>query len=429
MANYSDSTKALFARSENKEIRKRAGFSTDKSPDYYGDSSEEVPVAKFKNQPGYLFMDLTSTSVIGMFGGSGAGKTTADVSILGRAFKQGRIPINFADTDLQFTNFDNNGGVSKKLKDQMGFYEGEERFEIEQKTLMPKYLYNKLEKKPTNVEVFTLGFSDINESEVKFLLGQGLDTNQKESLQTVLNNVGFNSLSDSARPFDLLRDALEESETIHHSVKNKLKRNIDNLDDGELISNRYRKDITGFVKKGMGFSMGLKNFQFKLDESEYYKMEFYAKRIFTLIIKEKLEGDLDRPLFGVLPEAHHLMPRGGDSILADILKRNFTFYKRRTDFPFILDSQEPSNLPSDIMRELNHVFIGCDEHGKPLDKNEFKKILDAMSVVANPQRDNSRWISRLQELNHREFLYINGSMSDPSEGVVVEFLAPPVSNP
>ena len=35
MADYSDSTKALFARSENKEIRKRAGFNTDKSPDYY----------------------------------------------------------------------------------------------------------------------------------------------------------------------------------------------------------------------------------------------------------------------------------------------------------------------------------------------------------------------------------------------------------
>lgn len=424
MVDYSESTKYVFSKSRNKELRRKGLQEKRDPPEYYSDSSEKVPVARYRDKPGYLKLDINSTSVIGTFGGSGSGKTTADTAMAGRTFKQGRIPVNLADTDLHFTNFDNNGGVSKRLRKRMGFYPGEERFEIPQTTLLPRYLYNQLSNPPSNVEYFALGFQDVSESELKFLLSKGLDRNQKMSMQVVLDNVTV----DDSLTFGMLRDVIDDTEEIHHATGKKLKRNINSLEESELISGRYRKDVVSIVESGEALSLGMKGFS-RLSPTDYYKMEFYAKKVAKLLIDARVDGDLDKPLFGMLPEAHHLMPRGGDSILADLVKRIFTFYKRRADFPMVLDTQEPSNLPPDVLRELNHVFVGCDEHGKPLSKHEFKKVLDAMSVVANPQKDNRRWLNRLQELSHREFLYINGSMSSPYEAEVVEFLAPPVSNP
>jgi hypothetical protein len=123
------------------------------------------------------------------------------------------------------------------------------------------------------------------------------------------------------------------------------------------------------------------------------------------------------------------MPRGEDSLLANYVKRVATYHQRRTDTPIILDSQNPSQIPENILEEVNSVFIGCDESGKSLAKSEWSDVLKKMNVVANPQRDNRRWMKKIQKLNHRDFLYISADMTDPSDAPIVRFLAPLTSNP
>lgn len=428
MAEYSRSTKSLFTRSSNEKLRNRGYEDQVSTPEYFADKNEPVPVATKRDQGGYLRLEINSTTVIGMFGPSGAGKTTGDMAIVSRAANRGRIPVNLADTDLHTTNLDNNGGVSQSLADSMGLFPGEEPREIKQKTLLPKYLYNKLRNPPTNVEKFTLGFSDLNKSELKFLLSQGLDQNQEMSMEAVLEEVGMDKLVDSGDPYGLLREKADENEEIHHATADKLKRNIRVLENNEIISSRYKKDVVDLVDEGYALGLGMKGFS-RLSPSDYYLMEFYAKKCMELIIDSKTDGGLETGFFGVFPEAHHLMPNGDDSILADLVKRNFTFYQRRSDFPTVLDTQLPSQVSKKVLEEVNHVFIGCDRNGKSLPKNEWKKALNVLGVIANPQRDNRRWMRRIQSLNHREFLYVNARMSDPSDAPVVEFLAPLTSNP
>jgi hypothetical protein len=426
MAEYSDSTKALFARSNNTELRDRGYKEESKTPEYIEDSSEPVPVAKYRDRPGFLKIPVHSTSVFGVFGGSGAGKTTADMSIATRCFNRGRIPANFADTDLHTTNLDNHGGVSKKLIEAMRLYKGEEPTEIAQKTVLPKYLWNKLskERRPSNVDKFSLGFQDINDSELKFLLGQGLDSNQKQAMQNVLDKVSVDENLD----FDDLRNAVDGNDDLHHTTGNKLKRNINNLENSEVISNRYRKDIVNIVNQGNSLGVGMRGFN-GLSPSDYYLMEFLAKKCFEKIIDARKSGELDQSIFSIFPEAHHLMPRGEDSLLANYVKSVATYHQRRTDTPIILDSQNPSQIPENILEEVNSVFIGCDESGKSLAKSEWSDVLKKMNVVANPQRDNRRWMKKIQKLNHRDFLYISADMTDPDDAPIVRFLAPLTSNP
>jgi len=428
MAEYSDSTKSLFARSKNRELQSRGRKEVDKTPEYVKDVNEPVPVASYRDRPGYLKVPVNSTSVFGLFGPSGSGKTTGAGTIFTRCYSRDRLPVNFADTDLHTTNLDNHGGVSKDLIDAMGFYEGETRTEIPQKTVLPKYLLNKMQdrNKPTNVEPFSLGFQDVNESELKFLLGQGLDKNQKQAMQTVLDKVTV----DEDLTFDDLKGAAEADDDIHHSTAKKLKRNIKVLEDSEVISSRYRMDVVEVVREGNAFGLGMKGFS-RLSPDDYYLMEFMAKKCMEMIIDYNLEQpESERiPLFSIFPEAHHLMPKGEDSILADLVKRNYTFYQRRSDFPGILDSQLPSQISEQLLEEVNHVFIGCDKNDKSLPSSEWKKVLKLMNVVANPQKDNRRWMQKIQTLGHRDFLYVNGSMTDPNDAPIVRFLAPRTSNP
>jgi hypothetical protein len=426
MAEYSDSTKSLFARSKNRELQSRGRTEEVSDPEYFNDVNEPIPVAKYRDRPGYLRIEVNTTSVFGIFGGSGSGKTTADMTIATRCFNRGRIPANFADTDLHTTNLDNHGGVSKKLIEKMGLYNGEEPTEIPQKTVLPKYLWNKLSenRRPSNVEKFSLGFQDINDSELKFLLGQGLDSNQMQAMQTVIDNVDV----DGSLTFDDLKNAAENAEDIHHSTAKKLKRNIKNLESSEVISNRYQKDIVKIVKDGNSLGIGMRGFN-GLSPSDYYLMEFLAKKCFEKIVDARKSGELDQSIFSIFPEAHHLMPRGEDSLLADYVKRVATYHQRRTDTPMILDSQNPSQIPENILEEVNSVFIGCDESGKSLAKSEWSDVLKKMNVVANPQKDNRRWMKKIQTLNHRDFLYISADMTDPNDAPVVRFLSPLTSNP
>lgn len=129
------------------------------------------------------------------------------------------------------------------------------------------------------------------------------------------------------------------------------------------------------------------------------------------------------------------MPAGESTLLAKKLKRNFTFHKRRTDFPFMLDSQSPYQLPGrdddkNILGELNYVFIGREEEGKTLEPKGFLKILKSMNIISNVNSSRANnWLERIKDVGWREFLLIRPGMSNPREAPIVKFLSPLVSNP
>jgi len=426
MGSLSDSTKHLFRHSNNQGVKELGEEEEEEVSEYIRDESNPIPIAMDKETGEYVFIDVNSTTVIGMFGPSGSGKTTGDMSIASRCYRRNRLPVNLADTDLHTTNLDNHGGVSKYLQEVMGLYPGESPLEIPQKTVMPKYMMNKLAErsKPSNVESFSLGFQDINQSELKFLLSQGLDKNQRQAMESVLNDASI----DGDLSFKRLKGLVDENDEIHGTTGNKLKRNIQNLKDTEIITPRYRMDIVKEVQKGKAFGLGMRGFG-RLSPDDYYLMEFLAKKCFDSLIDARMDGELSFPLMAIFPEAHHLMPRDADSILSDKVKRLFTFDQRRADIPAILDTQNPTQLEDSILQELNHVFIGCDKNGKSLAAGEWKKVLKLLNVVSNPQRDNKRWMSVIQDLDHRDFLYVTPRMSDPSDARVIRFLAPLTSNP
>lgn len=431
MVDYSDSTRFVFSQSENRELQDRGKDTAIGKPNYLKDSSKPVPIAEYRDKPGFLEIEVNPTTVVLNTGPSGSGKTTGDMSIVTRQYNQGRVPVNLADTDLHTTNLDNHGGVSKELIEAMGLYKGESRREIPQTTVLPKYLWNQMHEdmKPSTgkngkVKLFSLGFGDVTESELKFLLGQGLDKNQKQAMQSVIDNVSV----ESGLSFDDLRDACDNNEDVHHSTARKLKRNINVLDDSEVISARYERDLVDDVEDGKALGLGMKGFSL-LDPDDYYLMEFVAKKVFEKLVNARKNGELSRPLFSVFPEAHHLMPRDGDSLLADYVKRVATYHQRRSDIPMVWDTQSPSQLPRNLLEEVNHFFVGCDRNGKSLAKSEWSKVLRLMNVVSNPQRENRLWMEKIQTLGHREFLYVNPRMSSVSEAPVVEFLAPLTSNP
>lgn len=428
------STEWILSDSDSDAARAIVG-KQDTGPNY----SNGIPVARYKNKPGYLKLEIKPVTVIGLFGPSGSGKTTGMNTIASRAYDSGRGLVNLADTDLQFNNYKNNGGVAQSLVEAMGLYDGEQPHEISAKTLIPKFLYDELLSHemitaPSFAETFSFGFHQVSKSELKSLLIRGLDRKQKQKMQNLLDRVEVNQ----DLTFDRLRTVLEEEMDIHENAKQPLLTNINNLENSNLISSRQSgetKDIIRYLNDGYIIGIGLKDMNLILSENDMWMAEFYARKVLEIIINARLNGELDIPLLGVLPEAHHLMPAGGGSELANKLKRNFTFYKRRTDFPFLLDTQSPYQLPGrddekDILGELDHVFIGRGEEGKTLDPKGLMKILKSMNIISNTQSSRAAaWQERVKDVQWREFLYVRPGMRSPSDAPVVEFLAPLVSNP
>jgi hypothetical protein len=255
-----------------------------------------------------------------------------------------------------------------------------------------------------------------------------MDRKQKMQLEGVVQQTSMEELGEKDSPFEYLKRLVEEDEKIHANAEPSFKGNIDVLKKREIISNRYRKDIPRFVDEGYALSLGMKGFG-RLEKDDYYLMEFYAKKFTKKLIDAKRNNRVDSSLIGVLPEAHHLMPAGGDSDFSDLVKRSLTFWQRRSDFPMIFDTQNPSQLPKKILDEINAVFIGCSRNGKSLAKSEWTTVLNKLNVVSSHQGEYQDWSRKIQGLSHRDFLYVSPRMSGVSDAEVVRFLAPLTSNP
>lgn len=420
---FSDSTQKIFRGSSNTATSSLVDEETMEA-----DYSNGIPVAKYVNKNGFLYLDIDSTTRIGLFGSSGSGKTTGAKSIMVRERdRTGRELYNGADVGNEFQYLDYKGGASKELVEKMGLAPNENPHPVKKKIFMPKFLTEYYNRVPSYVEVFSLGFQDVEESDFKFLMSQGLNQKQIQILELALDRVEFKSTS-----FSELEAVLDELD-VHTQAVKPVKRQLRAVESKGIISNRFQKDVLGFLEDGYAVSLGLENSS-KLGRSDLYKAEFYAAVMFRRLKERVLEGGLSEGKFVFFGEAHRFAPAGEDSLLKDEIEDLMTYSGRRIDAPLVLDSQRPSQIPNtdsggshNFLSELNYVFLGCDRHGKALAWSEAKSVLKSMNLTNRSNLEG--WKKRMQGLEARNFLFVQPSMSGPGDALEVEFLAPLVSNP
>ena len=395
-------------------------------PDY----SKGVPVAREKKSGQIIYLKFNSTTKIGIFGPSGSGKTVMGKAIASRLHMQGRRIYNGGDVKNDFQSLDYEGGVSKQLREKMGLLKNEHPQPIPKKLFMPRFLVNDFSSSPSYVEPFTFGFQDISEDDLKYLLGEGdLSGEPQQVMTSILNNVELESTS-----FDELIGRVDSHPDANHGTKKALKTRLDSLRSQEIISNRFRKDPLQYLDQDYAVSLGLKGWR-NYRRGSMYMLEFYAARLLNNLKDRAEADDIEVPLIGMWAEFHKLAPAGEKSLLKPVLQDLIDMAGRQADFPIIMDSQAPSQIPNsyvkgqyDFLGRLSAMFLGCDQNGRPLGENEWKKALKSVNMLT---RSNKRhWRRRMNELDTYDFLFVHPGRHDgPYDCPVVRSLAPLVSHP
>lgn len=388
-----------------------------------------VPVARDKHTGELINIRVTSTTAIGFFGPSGSGKTIFGKAIASRLHDKGRRIYNGADVKNDFQSLDNKPGVSKSLIRKMGLAGNEERHPIKKKLFMPRFLTKYYGTIPDYVEPFSLGFQDVSATDLKYLLGAGNLTGQTEAAMTnVLNQIDVSNTD-----FQELREVIEEQEVAPATIQS-LKANLDKLENQEILSNRYRKDPLKYLNQGYAVSLGLENWR-NYQRGDMYMLEFYAANLLDQLKGRRTDGEIESSLVGMFAEFHKLCPAGEDSLMKPVVYDLFTQAQRQMDMPLVIDSQTPSQIPNsavsgpyDFVGKLSHIFIGCDQNGRPLGANEWKKVLNSVNMLNRSNKEV--WRQKIRSLDRYDFLYINpGSHSSPQDCPVVRSLAPLCSHP
>lgn len=419
------SSERILNKSRNRRLNQVAD---DKVRD--ADYSRGIPVAKEKQSGRIIYLTFNSTTKIGVFGPSGSGKTIMGKAMASRLHQQGRRIYNGGDVKNDFQSLDYKGGVSEKLQRKMGLLQNEHPQPIPKKLFMPKFLTNDFDSVPSYAEPFTFGFQDISEDDLKFLLGEGdLSGEPQQVMTSVLNEVDLDSTS-----FDQLISRVESDEDANHGTVKTLKTRLKSLRSQEIISNRYRKDPLQYLDQDYAVSLGLKGWR-NYRRGSMYMLEFYAARLLNNLKDRAEQNEIETPLIGMWAEFHKLAPAGEASLLKPVLQDLIDMAGRQADFPIIVDSQAPSQIPNsyvqgqyDFLGRLSAMFLGCDQNGRPLGENEWKKALKSVNML---NRSNKKhWRRRMNELDTYDFLFVHPGRHDgPYDCPVVRSLAPLVSHP
>lgn len=419
------SSKQIFSSSRNTSVRSLGGEDKQEA-----DYSQGIPVAREKETGELVYIDFNSTTKVGLFGPSGSGKTIFAKAMVSRLHQQGRTIYNGGDVKNDFQSLDNEPGASKDLIEKMGLMKNEERQPIPKKLFMPKFLTNHYDHVPSYVEPFTFGFQDLSEEDLMFVLSGGdMDSKAADLLRRVLDKVDLESTS-----FDEVLQVIEEDENGHRSTKNALKRNIETAKQQELVSNRYRMDPLKFLDEGYAVSLGLEGWR-NYSRGSMYKLEFYAAVLLDSLKDRASSNDIETALVCLWPEFHKLCAAGSESLLKPVIEDWFNLAGRQMDMPALVDSQAPSQVPNaqvqgpyNFLGKLNHVFLGCDQNGRPIGESEWKRVLKSLNMLTRSNK--GEWRSKMQSLDTYDFLYLNpGRHSRPSDCPVVRSLSPLCSHP
>lgn len=420
------STKRILAESSNQNIAALGETDSRKDADY----SKGIPVARVNETGRIIYLPFNSTTKVGIFGPSGSGKTVMAKAMASRLHKTGRRIYNGGDVKNDFQSLDYQGGVSKELAEKMGLLKNERPQPIPKKLFMPKFLVNDFDSVPSYIEPFTFGFQDITKDDLKYLLGEGELSGEPDQVMTeILNAVELAETS-----FEDLLGRIDSHEDANHGTKKTLKTRVKSLRSQEIISNRYRKDPLQYLDQDYAVSLGLKGFR-NYQRGSMYMLEFYAAVLLRELKRRATANEIQSSLIGMWAEFHRLAPAGESSLLKPEIQDWIDLGGRQSDLPLILDSQAPSQIPNshvqgqyDFLGRLSAMFLGCDQNGRPLGENEWKKALKSVNMLT---RSNKRhWRRRMNQLDMYDFLFVHPGRHDgPFDCPVVRSLAPLVSHP
>ncbi|WP_226005953.1 ATP-binding protein [Natrinema salinisoli] len=386
------------------------GDTQSEPPDY----NQRVPIGRDKHTGELVEYDVADHDRIGIFGTTGAGKTTLAKAILSRLFKGGVKVLHASDIKNDFHDIDNEPGVSKELIDEAGFAPGEQRTPIPVELFMPRFLYNEYPNNPPYyLTPFTLGFQDISDADLKYLIPTN-STRQK----VVLNNV-LDAVPPKARSFPHLKQVIDEQEEAPKNVRRALKSNLRSLKQEQILSTRYQKDPLEKLDEQV-VVLALENWdRYKRQGLEL--VEIYVALTLRRLKEQLRDGDLEGPVMVFADEAHAFCPAGDDSIS----KREFVDLVdlgRAYKVPMMFASQHPAQIPNeensdryDVLGSINHFFLAPN-----LPEKDWKQCLKA-SGLWRQYGNRDIWRDRFASMDQYEFMYLN---KERGTHQVVQPLAP-----
>lgn len=386
------------------------------------DYSDGYPFARKVHRDGLVQIPLHGETRIALCAKSGQGKTVIAENGISRALDDDYKLFHGSDVNNDINSISKHGGVSQEMADLLGLLPGEEPTEFPRRVMVPEFMFEKYRSDRIHWgERFTLGFRDITERDLKFLLG--FDGWRSEAQQDLMDDVlteinmdtvGFTSLFETI-------DRIAEKNSDDERTVRKVKRRLQALKDKKILSNTMRKDPFADFEDGSAVSLCLYHFD-KVEERRY---RFYSAIAHRNLVEKLRNGEITGRLILFEDEFHYLAPDGEESIVKDEFQKILNLTGRRANVSTIISTQQPSQLPYpgsddeyDFFSPCNHYFLG-----RGLSWKDYHAVLKGTGLWHQGFVD--RWKKRFSELKDKQFIYINDDVHEtPEECPVVEAIAP-----
>lgn len=381
-------------------------------PDY----ERRIPIGEDVRTGRTVWMRLSKSDRIGIWGRTGSGKTTLSKTLISRFYLSGYGLLYPNDVKNDFQDIDYKGGASQKLIDEhdAGRYPGEVSSRMPKQMYAPPFLLEEYRNKPSYIKPFTFGLSDISEGELLDLL-QLTSNTQKRIVSDIWN-------SHDDLTFSQLENLLKDSEDYNDQAAAAVLKNVSTLKKEKVLTDyeRYDKSPLEDLPEEAVVIAFKKWKKFKREGSE--KLEMYISIILRKLMDmiEAGEIDYDKGIVVFIDEAHAFCGTDGTPISReDII--DLVDLGRAYDIPMIFSSQRPSQLPKeDIVSQMSHHFVS-----KSVPVSDLIDLLKEAKILDHADYSNDRWTKILREMGKYQRLYID---TENSRYQIIEPYAPLVAH-
>ena len=405
------------------------------------DYSDGIPIARAMKTGEVIRIAADATTRIGLFGPSGAGKTTLAKAFLSRASHDGYNVIHGSDVKNDFQSFDYDGGASNKLRNKtQGLLPGEDPAAQDRILAIPNFLANEYSSDPSSYGTrFSVTLSDLTETEFRHLIGyhDWRSGAAKETMDEILMQVDLQQTSlgrydpQTGQGTGLIYEAAKRNQST-------LVRKLRSVKSDRLLDERCDKnirDVLSQLSEKNVFSLGLKEWRKYVPGDEHF-FQFYSAKVLR-VLREIIDADdLSPPFIIFEDEFHSLAPQGEESLVKDEFQEWYDRAARQRDVTTMISAQRSSQLPNpandddlDFISDLTDAFI---MRGRPTPSDEdWKPIVDAMGVYDRVGgTELTQWKRKINALDRFQGVYINSERhSGPGDCPIIESLAPLVSHP
>lgn len=381
-------------------------------PDY----SQKIPIGEDVRSGRTVWMRLSRSDRVGIFGRTGSGKTTLAKNLLSRFYQGGHKLLYPNDVKNDFQDIGYEGGASDKLIDdhKAGLYEGEEpKAMTKEMYSMPFLLEHYIRGTPDYITPFTYGLSHVSEGELLDLL-QLSSNKQKNILREIWN-------TEDEIKFQVLADRLQ-GEEFEPNAAGAVYEALKSLKNQKVLTDykKYDKDPLRHLErthqakkefeegeeipedeKVPAVVIAYKKWQrFKRQGSE--KLELYISIILRRLMEKIEMGEINGSVVVFIDEAHTFCGTEGTQISrGDII--DLVDLGRAYNIPMLFSTQRPSQLPKEeIVEQMSHVFLS-----KTVPTSDFIEILKMANIIRHEDYSNDRWTEILSNMSKYQKIYID----------------------